>query len=72
MDHRAGRAGRTAHVGYDYLVVPGHGGNSVGASTALPYVAVSLGIQRVVVKLKTRRLQTDLSSGGPGQVGGIG
>ncbi|HWF82892.1 MAG TPA: hypothetical protein VN695_20125 [Streptosporangiaceae bacterium] len=59
-----------AHLGYDYLVAPGHGGRSVGASTALLYVAVSLGIQRAVVQFRVRRLQPGLSSGGLGPVSG--
>jgi hypothetical protein len=60
-----------AHLGYDYLVAPGHGNKSVGASTALLYVAFSLGIQRVVVQFRARRLQPDLSSGGLGSISGV-
>jgi hypothetical protein len=60
-----------AHLGYDYVVAPGHGDKSVGASTVLLYVAVSLGIQRIVVQLRTRRLQPDLSSGGLGPASGV-
>lgn len=61
-----------AHLGYDYLVAPGHGDKSVGAATALLYVAVSLGVQRLVVQYRARRLAPDLSSGGLGPVGGVG
>lgn len=60
-----------AHLGYDYLVAPGHGTKSIGASTAVLYVAVSLGIQRAVVQFRARRLQPGPSSGGLGPVSGI-
>lgn len=61
-------AALAAHLGYDYLVAPGHGGKSVGASTALLYVAVSLSIQRVIVQQRARRLEPGLPSGGLGQL----
>jgi hypothetical protein len=57
-----------AHLGYDYLVAPGHGDKSVGSATALLYVAVSLAIQRVVVQFRVRRLQPDLTTGGLGPI----
>jgi hypothetical protein len=45
-----------AHLGYDALVTPGHGSSGVGAATVILYLAVSLGIQRVVVQRRAHRL----------------
>jgi hypothetical protein len=45
-----------AHLGYDYLVAPGHGVKSVGDATALLYVAASLLVQRLVVQYRARKL----------------
>jgi hypothetical protein len=61
-----------AHLGYDDLVAPGHGDKSVGASTALLYLAVSLGIQRVVVQQRARRLEPGVPAGGISQLDGLG
>jgi hypothetical protein len=46
-----------AHLGYDALVAHGHGDSNVGAATVVLYLAVSLGIQRVIVQLRANRLQ---------------
>jgi len=47
-----------AHLGYDALVARGHGGSapSVGDATVVLYLAVSLGIQRVIVQQRANRL----------------
>ncbi|MBO0787529.1 MAG: hypothetical protein J2P33_15800, partial [Actinobacteria bacterium] len=49
-------AALAAHLGYDELVARGHGQASVGAATVLLYLAVTLGIQRVIVLQRARRL----------------
>jgi hypothetical protein len=46
-----------AHLGYDALVTPGHGSSGVGAATVVLYLAVSLGIQRVIVLGRAHRLR---------------
>jgi hypothetical protein len=43
------------HLGYDALVA-GHGRDNVGAATIVLYLAVSLAIQRVIVRLRAQRL----------------
>ncbi len=45
-----------AHLGYDALVA-GHGTANVGDATIVLYLAVSLGIQRLVVHQRAQRLQ---------------
>jgi hypothetical protein len=46
-----------AHLGYDALVAHGHGHNpSVGDATVVLYLAVSLGIQRVIVQQRANRI----------------
>jgi hypothetical protein len=45
-----------AHLGYDALVA-GHGRDDVGAATIVLYLAVSLGIQRLIVHQRAQRLQ---------------
>jgi UDP-N-acetylmuramyl pentapeptide phosphotransferase/UDP-N-acetylglucosamine-1-phosphate transferase len=45
------------HLGYDALVA-GHGRDNVGAATIVLYLAVSLAIQRVIVRLRAQRLQS--------------
>jgi hypothetical protein len=57
-------AARAAHLGYDALVAHGHGDSNVGAATVILYLAVSLGIQRVIVQQRANRLQP----GGPAVV----
>ncbi len=54
-------AALAAHLGYDALVAHGHGDKSVGAATVVLYLAVSLGIQRLIVQQRANRLQP----GGP-------
>ena len=44
-----------AHLGYDALVA-GHGTDNVGDATIVLYLAVSLGIQRLVVHQRAQRL----------------
>ncbi len=46
-----------AHLGYDYLIAPGHGKADIGTSTAVLYLAVSLGIQRLIIQERARRLE---------------
>ncbi len=45
------------HLGYDALVA-GHGRDNVGAATIVLYLAVSLAIQRLIVRLRAERLQS--------------
>ena len=45
------------HLGYDALVA-GPGRDNVGAATIVLYLAVSLAIQRVIVRLRAQRLQS--------------
>ena len=45
-----------AHLGYDALVA-GHRTDGVGGATIVLYLAVSLGIQRLVVHQRAQRLQ---------------
>ena len=45
-----------AHLGYDALVMPGRGSSGLGAATVVLYLAVSLGIQRIIVLRRAHRL----------------
>jgi hypothetical protein len=46
-----------AHLGYDALVAHGHGSNGgVGAATVVLYLAVSLGVQRLVAQFRASRM----------------
>jgi len=45
------------HLGYDALVA-GPGQDNVGAATIVLYLAVSLAIQRLIVRLRAQRLQS--------------
>ena len=45
------------HLGYDALVA-GPGRDNVGAATIVLYLAVSLAIQRLIVRLRAQRLQS--------------
>ena len=49
-------AALAAHLGYDALVA-GHGTANVGDATIVLYLAVSLGVQRLVVHQRAQRLQ---------------
>jgi hypothetical protein len=58
-----------AHLGYDALVTPGRGSSGLGAATVVLYLAVSLGIQRVITQQRANRLQpggTTFSDSGSG------
>jgi hypothetical protein len=57
-----------AHLGYDALVAGGHahGGPSVGDATVVLYLAVSLGIQRVIIQQRVNRLMPGGSVPGAG------
>jgi len=57
-----------AHLGYDALVARGngHGAASVGDATVVLYLAVSLGIQRVIVQQRASRLMPGGGTAGPG------
>ena len=46
-----------AHLGYDALVTPGRGSSGLGTATVVLYLAVSLGIQRVITWQRASRLQ---------------
>jgi hypothetical protein len=65
-----------AHLGYDYLIGKHKGLGSLGDSTIVLYLAVSLAVQRVVVTLRAHRLDPSSVSGfgfgGPGSGGGLG
>jgi hypothetical protein len=57
-----------AHLGYDALVARGHGSNgNVGTATVVLYLAVSLGVQRLVAQLRASRM--GLASFGPPESG---
>jgi hypothetical protein len=60
-----------AHLGYDALVARGHGhGNpSVGDATVVLYLAVSLGIQRLIVQQRANRVLPGGGAPGPGAPG---
>jgi hypothetical protein len=49
-------AALAAHLGYDALVADGHGNKGLGSATVLLYLAVSLGIQRLIVLQRAHRL----------------
>jgi hypothetical protein len=57
-----------AHLGYDALVASGHGHGapSVGDATVVLYLAVSLGIQRVIIQQRANRLTPGGSAPGAG------
>jgi hypothetical protein len=58
------------HLGYDALVAHGHGSNDVGTATVVLYLAVSLGVQRLISQHRATRLQpfaTATPSGGFGK-----
>jgi hypothetical protein len=46
-----------AHLGYDYLVAHGNADRGVGSATVVLYLAVSLGVQRLVTHWRATRLQ---------------
>lgn len=48
-----------AHLGYDALVA-GRSQDNVGAATIVLYLAVSLGIQRLIVQQRAQRLQSGI------------
>jgi hypothetical protein len=46
-----------AHLGYDALVAHGHGSSgNVGTATVVLYLAVSLGVQRLIAQLRASRM----------------
>jgi hypothetical protein len=52
-----GTAGLGAHLGYDALVAHSHGSNGgVGTATVVLYLAVSLGVQRLIAQLHASRM----------------
>ncbi len=60
------------HLGYDALVAHGHGSDDVGTATVVLYLAVSLGVQRLVAQHRASRLQplgAAAPSGGFGRLG---
>jgi hypothetical protein len=44
-----------AHLGYDGLIAQGHWNRGVGAATVVLYLAVTLGVQRVIVQQRANR-----------------
>jgi hypothetical protein len=55
-----------AHLGFDYLIAPGHGKQDIGTATVVLYLAVSFGIQRLIVDQRARRLVPSVPSAGFG------
>ena len=46
-----------AHLGYDALVAHGHGSSgNIGTATVVLYLAVSLGVQRLIAQLRASRM----------------
>jgi hypothetical protein len=60
-----------AHLGYDALVARGHGHGvpSVGDATVVLYLAVSLGVQRVLVQQRANRVLPGRGAPGSGAPG---
>jgi hypothetical protein len=58
-----------AHLGYDYLIAPAHGKADIGTSTAVLYLAVSFGIQRLIIQQRALRLEPSAPPTGVGQFG---
>jgi hypothetical protein len=61
----------SAHLGYDALVAHGHGGNDVGTATVILYMAVSLGVQRLIAQHRASRLQPLGAATPSGGFGGL-
>jgi hypothetical protein len=59
------------HLGYDALVAHGHGSNDVGTATVLLYLAVSLGVQRLIAQRRATRLQPFGAATPSGGLGGL-
>ncbi len=58
-----------AHLGYDYLVGQHKDIGGIGTATLVLYLAMSLGVQRVIVMLRAQRLDPAMASqAGPGAV----
>jgi hypothetical protein len=57
-----------AHLGYDALLLHGKGDSDLGNVTLLLYLAISLGVQRILVAQRATRLQP----GGPAPATGYG
>lgn len=57
-----------AHLGYDALLLHGKGDSDLGNVTLLLYLAISLGVQRILVAQRAARLQP----GGPAPATGYG
>jgi hypothetical protein len=56
-----------AHLGYDYLVGQHKDIGSIGTATVVLYLAVSLGVQRLIVASRAQRLDpVSASRVGPG------
>jgi hypothetical protein len=58
-----------AHLGYDALVARGHGSaGNIGTATVVLYLAVSLGVQRLVAQYRATRMGlAPVGPMGPGQ-----
>jgi hypothetical protein len=58
-----------AHLGYDALVARGHGSaGNIGTATVVLYLAVSLGVQRLVAQYRATRMGlAPVGPTGPGQ-----
>jgi len=58
-----------AHLGYDALVAHGHGSaGNIGTATVVLYLAVSLGVQRLVAQYRATRMGlAPVGPMGPGQ-----
>ena len=60
-----------AHLGYDYLVGQHKDIGGIGTATVILYLAVSLGVQRLIVTLRAQRLDP-VAAGRVGRVGQVG
>jgi FtsH-binding integral membrane protein len=60
-----------AHLGYDYLVGQHKDIGGIGTATVILYLAVSLGVQRLIVTLRAQRLDP-VAAGRVGRVGRVG
>lgn len=66
-----------AHLGYDYLLDSHKGTSGLGNATIVLYLAITLGVQRMIVAQRARKLTgggpaAPFFSAGPGPVSGSG
>jgi hypothetical protein len=61
-----------AHLGYDALLDTHHGLSGLGNATIVLYLAISLGVQRLIVAQRAQRLGGGSGPGGPAPTYGTG